>query len=373
MKITRIYIKIVFLFITMQVCSQNLIPNPSFEETKWCSYYIGEFGRFVTNWSTPTWGTTDIFNSCTTGQTGIPNNYNGLQEPKDGKNYAGFFAYSDDNYREYIQVRLAKRLEIGVVYHFSFHINLAEKSDLAIKNIDFLFTDHQLNSTISRELSARQLKKLHIENYVMHRIENTKFYDNNSTWIKISKEFIATGNEEFLIIGNFNKNSKTDKLLVSYRNTYDVSYYYIDMLHLEQVHPVLLEKEEPVTVLKKDLKVQNLQKKYEFNEDYTFTAVTFKTNSSQLSGNAQKEIKDIYNYIKDYKHTKILISGHTDNVGSSEFNQLLSEKRARSVAYFFKSIGLDQDRISAVGYGNTQPIYSNKTIDGQLKNRRVSF
>lgn len=109
------YIKIIFLLFPFLLFSQNLVQNPSFEKTKRCSEMIGAFDRNATNWTSPTFGTTDLFNTCTKGQVGIPNNYNGLQEAKDGNNYAGFYLYSDDNYREYVQVQLSKKAKIDLI------------------------------------------------------------------------------------------------------------------------------------------------------------------------------------------------------------------------------------------------------------------
>jgi len=365
-------IKILFLLFSMQLFSQNLVQNPSFEETKRCAELIGNFDNNVKYWSTPTWGTTDVFSTCAKGVVGIPNNYNGMQETKSGKNYAGFYLHSDENYREYIQVELSEKLEKGIKYNVSFYVNLAEKSDFAIKNIDFMLSADKLNTTISRELSEKQLKKSKIDNYSIYRIDNTRFYDNTSNWTLISKEFIAQGTEQFLTIGNFNKNSKTDKILVSNKNRFNISYYYIDLVSLQRTDLPKIENELKAKVYK-EKRVKTETEIIELNKDYTFTNVVFNFNSTELSENAKTEIKSIYKFLKKNPKTLILISGHTDNVGTSNFNQELSENRAKSVANFLASLGLKNDRISAIGYGNTNPISTNETEKGRNKNRRVSF
>ena len=356
----------------MQLFSQNLVENPSFEETKRCAELIGNFDNNVKYWSTPTWGTTDVFSTCAKGAVGIPNNYNGMQETKSGKNYAGFYLHSDENYREYIQVELSEKLEKGTKYKLSFYVNLAEKSDFAIKNIDFMLSADKLNTTISRELSEKQLKKSKIDSYSIYKIDNTRFYDNSSTWTLISKEFNAKGTEQFLTIGNFNKNSKTDKILVSNKNRFNISYYYIDLVSLERTDLPKIENEQNTEVFQEKT-VKTETEKIELNKDYTFTNVVFNFNSTELSENAKLEIKSIYKFLEKNTETRILISGHTDNVGTSIFNQELSENRAKSVANFLVFLGLDNSRISAIGYGNTKPISTNETEKGRNKNRRVSF
>jgi outer membrane protein OmpA-like peptidoglycan-associated protein len=77
-----------------------------------------------------------------------------------------------------------------------------------------------------------------------------------------------------------------------------------------------------------------------------------------------------------FKHPeikKVRIEGHTDDVGGAEFNQKLSEARAKSVMEYLVDKGVDPGRLSAVGYGLTKPIATNKTDEGRAKNRRVQF
>ncbi|MGL5990130.1 MAG: OmpA family protein [Plesiomonas sp.] len=67
------------------------------------------------------------------------------------------------------------------------------------------------------------------------------------------------------------------------------------------------------------------------------------------------------------------VEGHTDSTGSKQYNQKLSERRAQAVADFLKQQISDETRIKAVGYGESQPIMSNKTKDGRAQNRRVEL
>lgn len=69
---------------------------------------------------------------------------------------------------------------------------------------------------------------------------------------------------------------------------------------------------------------------------------------------------------------KVVFEGHTDSTGPEDYNQKLSERRAKAlVNYFVDNLGIAADRFSAVGYGETKPAYSNDTKEGQAKNRRV--
>jgi outer membrane protein OmpA-like peptidoglycan-associated protein len=70
---------------------------------------------------------------------------------------------------------------------------------------------------------------------------------------------------------------------------------------------------------------------------------------------------------------KLAIDGHTDNVGSDDYNQKLSDSRAASVMNYIVSKGVDASRITAAGHGESMPIADNKTAAGRQKNRRVEM
>jgi outer membrane protein OmpA-like peptidoglycan-associated protein len=67
------------------------------------------------------------------------------------------------------------------------------------------------------------------------------------------------------------------------------------------------------------------------------------------------------------------ISGHTDATGSATYNKKLSEKRAKAVASYLVTQGIDEGRIKSVGYGETKPAINNDTVENRRKNRRVEF
>jgi OOP family OmpA-OmpF porin len=73
------------------------------------------------------------------------------------------------------------------------------------------------------------------------------------------------------------------------------------------------------------------------------------------------------------KHFSLKLAGHTDNVGSESANMKLSKDRAEALKAYLISKGANPSRIEATGYGETQPIASNKTAEGRQQNRRVEF
>jgi outer membrane protein OmpA-like peptidoglycan-associated protein len=77
--------------------------------------------------------------------------------------------------------------------------------------------------------------------------------------------------------------------------------------------------------------------------------------------------------LKEYNKTILEVAGHTDNTGSDQYNQALSERRAQSVAQYLESHGVNAQRVMTVGAGETHPIASNDTAEGRQANRRVEL
>ena len=78
-------------------------------------------------------------------------------------------------------------------------------------------------------------------------------------------------------------------------------------------------------------------------------------------------------FLKNTPTAKFTVEGHTDSVGSDQLNQRLSDSRANSVKEYLVKSGIDAFRLSALGYGESKPIDSNKTRAGRANNRRVEI
>jgi len=100
--------------------------------------------------------------------------------------------------------------------------------------------------------------------------------------------------------------------------------------------------------------------------------VEFDTNKAVVKDQYKGEIKKVADFMKTHPNTTAVIEGHTDNVAKADYNQKLSEARAKNVRqYLIDNFGIKASRLSAVGYGMTKPIASNSTEEGRQKNRRV--
>jgi outer membrane protein OmpA-like peptidoglycan-associated protein len=103
-----------------------------------------------------------------------------------------------------------------------------------------------------------------------------------------------------------------------------------------------------------------------FKSDFTFAV-----NSSTLRSGLYAELDRVAHILASYPQTTILVAGHTDSTGSDEYNMKLSQQRADSVKNALVQRGVAPQRISAVGYGEGQPVGDNNTEFGRQQNRRV--
>ena len=101
------------------------------------------------------------------------------------------------------------------------------------------------------------------------------------------------------------------------------------------------------------------------------SGILFGFDSSDLSSEAEVNVSEMAKILKKYEDTEIIIEGHTDNKGSDRYNLKLSEDRAHAVARLLKILGVNEKRISEVGYGEEMPVAENDTELGRMKNRRV--
>jgi len=99
--------------------------------------------------------------------------------------------------------------------------------------------------------------------------------------------------------------------------------------------------------------------------------VTFKTNSADINSKFYPALNSVAIVLRKYDNTNIVVSGYTDNTGTAEYNQRLSERRAKSVGDYLAAQKINPNRIFTQGFGERNPVASNKTAQGRKLNRRV--
>ncbi len=361
----------------------NYVPNSSFEETnrEYCRW--NQNGRHymenISAWDSPTETTPDLLSlrvkkSCWANPR---QHSNGKQGPRMGDNMAGIKTYgkggTETFWHEYLMVELDSVLVPGQKYYAEFYTSRAVSSNMASNNIGLAVSD---TAVVTRDRMPLFIDPVINEDKVVKSMWNA--------WKKISGVFEVNQEQRFILIGNFyhDDDTKTTK----YPDGEGGAYYYIDDVKVRRAKPeealtpkpepsiapppkIILQKAEIVST--RQIKLDSIA--FRVGNTITLENIFFEFDKATLLPTSEAELDKLVDILSDYPHLKIQISGHTDNVGSDEYNQKLSEARAESVVTYLADQNVDADRLSYIGYGSSQPITSNQTDSGRSKNRRVTF
>jgi len=203
--------------------SQNLAPNPSFEEYLDCPVSLSTLRlpmvtATVIDWYKPTRGTSDYFNSCATieSMASVPENVAGYQHARTGEGYVGWLGYVSCS-REYIEAKLLTPMIAGHKYHVSYWVSLADSIALAIDQMGAFFSPDSVNEPTVTTLLA-------VTPQVVSPVD--VMYNDTAGWQQVSGTYIAAGGEEWVIIGNFTP--EADLSMESMSSGGSSSYYYTD-------------------------------------------------------------------------------------------------------------------------------------------------
>jgi gliding motility-associated-like protein len=256
----RKFILLTFLIFCFAASSQNLVPNPSFEDydtsyTATIYPYFNHTFESIDIWRTEwdMFNTPDLFfednymffedvdpdslqmaidlynaldsenPSFGINYASSPANYAGFQYPRTGSNYIGLRAetsivlnnngsFSNNPYFEYIQVELSDSLEAGKSYEVSFFISLSENSIFQNNSLGILLSDQsEFNFGIISEEPD---------------IVSPDSITSTEDWVEVKENYIAQGGEKFLSLGNLNLTAITDTFIS--QGQFNAAYYYID-------------------------------------------------------------------------------------------------------------------------------------------------
>ncbi|EXJ11551.1 Inner membrane lipoprotein YiaD precursor [Nitrincola nitratireducens] len=101
--------------------------------------------------------------------------------------------------------------------------------------------------------------------------------------------------------------------------------------------------------------------------------ITFNTDQSTIQPTFIPTLNEVAKILNEYPESRVTVEGHTDNQGSLQYNQRLSERRASSVADYLVSQGVNRPRLSTAGYSYNRPVADNATAAGRAQNRRVEI
>ncbi|HEY7886347.1 MAG TPA: OmpA family protein [Cellvibrionaceae bacterium] len=105
----------------------------------------------------------------------------------------------------------------------------------------------------------------------------------------------------------------------------------------------------------------------------TLGNILFEFDKAEVKSGAGRTLERVAQFLNEYPDRKVMVEGFTDNVGSSSYNEDLSDRRARAIKEKLVASGVDSDRVSTRGYGSQHPVASNDSESGRLQNRRVEI
>lgn len=363
-----------------------MVPNPSFETVRTCPVTMDQV-KFCEGWFP--FGTADpspdLFHACAEkGFMGIPTNIFGDQKAHSGDAYVGFIAYLTSksgkgwrvpsNHREFMMVQLTKPLIKGNSYYAEMWVNLADNCEFAINSLGMLFTE---------DLPGFNWMAMDLGYYKPQVNSDPKVMLNKQNeWVKVSGTFVAKGNELALSIGNFNadKTIKTQKTKRKYEFGIDtrvpkklrplIAYYFIDDIKVIPVDPNESIYADPIVVKERE---EDYFGPAEVGTKFVLENIFFEFDKSVLLESSFAELQRLIDYMNSNKRIKIEIEGHTDNIGTFQYNKRLSSERAKAVSDYMISKGINEFRVDFKGYGGAQPRVSNDAPEGRALNRRVEF
>lgn len=361
----------------------NLVYNPSFEEYRDCPRKIDALGTLtiVDAWYQPTAGSADYYNVCGSRDCGVPKNKLGIQDAHFGNGFCGIYCSKTD-YREYLQTQLIEPLKAGEMYRVSFYVSLSEYSSGSVATIGALFTEDRISDTVRSVLMNKELRSLAqgvsqtVSSYFEPQVVNDydRVLTDTKSWMQVSGVFTAKGGEKFMTIGNFYPASQSNVVdLDSLTYLLPGAYYYIDDVSVVCLGCNQDRILDTITAINSVVPKDTMVDTFSVGATFVLQNIFFDYDKATLLQQSYNELQHLLTILKSHPTMKIEVRGHTDGHGSVDYNQRLSENRAKSVVDYLISKGIDIKRLQYKGFGKSIPIDSNATEEGRARNRRVEF
>ena len=353
------------------VFGQNLVLNPSFEELgnlpvrpnpKNTFEYepssgYQPFQKNLKYWFAGSRTTPDLRIHHSKSYADCNRSYNDCDKARTGNIMVGIITYMantyTDTYREYIQTKFWRALKPGVKTHFEFYVVKERQAKLVSNNIGIHFSTKKIYEQTEGVLDLKPQFNC-----------DTLLNVNGQAWVKISGAFTPARAYEYILIGNFFHNVKTDtaryEKYTGSPYTPPYAYYLIDDIRVWQEG----DSTSAPTFSPEKLAV---------NEKLVLKNIFFETDKAILKDTSFVELEKVYNFLKDNPKVKIAILGHTDDQGEDDYNQHLSERRAKAVYHYLVARDIQEERLKFEGYGEKMPVAENTSPEGRQLNRRVEM
>jgi OOP family OmpA-OmpF porin len=289
-------------------------------------------------------------------------------------NYIGIALFKDDDdYSEYIQGKLAEPIIKGKTYCFKISINSTRFTKYLVNHIacDFSPTPIMVNDQNEDSFSPQ--------------ITFSYLPTEPKNFVTLCDYFTANGGEKYLTIGRFIKKGDLsvtvkDSFPKSQFNLDKSSYYIIKKVELLEVHDLhecncrtLIDK---LQINQKRQDTSKLKLMTNFSElikgkAIVLNNINFDFDSYILLKSSEDELNSFYQFLIDNPELRFRIDGHTDNIGTDEYNLDLSISRAKSVYNWLVNKGIQPSRLEYTGFGKRQPLINSTDDNSRGINRRV--
>jgi outer membrane protein OmpA-like peptidoglycan-associated protein len=284
------------------------------------------------------------------------------------------------NFRTYWQTVLKCPMQKGATYKISFYAS-GLGAQFIPSNLGMFFSPI--------EIDQRKVWPIMLKPSVQLKEKDVTSFK-KSDWVKVDVDYVANGNEQFLVLGNF---FADDDMIRHRRPRMQKVTYCVDELSIkksgdsvacEPAYKVqewlagrlrhtppsstapLVKNTPPVVTRPEPVKQPHI-------DTLVLQDVLFKFDSGSLTPAASQVLDTIVARLQQRPYKKIRVEGHTDSLGTDAYNMDLSGRRANSVMQYFIKKGMDTTLIEAEGKGESRPVATNRSDEGRRRNRRVEI
>jgi outer membrane protein OmpA-like peptidoglycan-associated protein len=386
--LNRLFYTLPAMMLTFSIAAQegeNLVNNPSFEDAQSRKLRrLGDIER-AEAWISATGDRADLFSAeANMPDIMTPENVFGKEEPKDGINYAGIITYSyrEKENRTYLTTQLTTPMKKGMRYKVQFYASLGELSKYSANRLGAHFSKKPIGTDEKIPAIILNKEEVHIEH------PKQEPFDGMFGWDLVCGEYLATGKEKFMTIGNFSLDAdiKTERV----RKPRDIkgtqiiaAYYYIDDVSVQLLGPNETcncnyadeAKVQTSTVYQRS---PEITKEMTAKERIAELSIYYMFGRYDVKMDGDKTLERIALLMEENPDMKIQITGHSDaEEASNPAEKVVSLRRAEYIRTLLGEKGISEDRfiIEDAKDGETSK-HILEDDDEKLKaakSRRVSF
>jgi outer membrane protein OmpA-like peptidoglycan-associated protein len=334
--------------------------------------------QYANGWSSATGKKVDLFSEDATVESTVstPRNFAGDQTALSGKNYVGvrWWSYQNKEPRTYLQTQLKFKMKKDSLYCVRFYTSLGDLSKYATNELGAWFSKQQTNEEEASSLTYE----------VKVPAVRSKVYTDMDSWQGVCGVYESSGNEQWMVIGNFQATDKTDNVKTKRprgetRVQVFSAYYYIDNV---EVYPItdrrsctceqLKEVQSEFIFSRRGVSAPNMKPAARVDKQVFY----FKRFQRNLDASMAPWVEEMAAAMKEDATIKVELVGHLDATEVERTRMRpdlasLATERAEAVKEALVESGIDAARISVAARNGDEPVDTSGTDMGMSKNRRV--